>query len=626
MLVCARRWVLALLAACSVCNVSGLVFHKSVAGTLNNSTQAVAIGAFTANASLLSIVATTVVNFDQSVYNFVPTAGYSDYTKSSLCTHCVSASAMMVTADIDGDGFLDIVSADEADGIVLWYKNINGTGNFSVNTVATSVSGVTGLAVGDMNNDGLLDIISSARYGEPSGQVNAHLQTRTSSNITWFTTLIGDTNAPTDLTVIDFNNDGLLDVLVASFGDANIQILLQEENYGFAFTPVIVVDTCQDPTGVSAGDIDGDGILDVAATCGGANQVVWAANDGELKFITTLVSTNSFNARQVTIVDLDLDGRKDLLVAVNINSTLSWFRNLGSGTSFEEITLSNTLYGIWSFALGDIDGNGGLDIVTASLYYNQLTVFLQDAPSPSTTPSVTPTPSATPSVTPSAAPGSCVDGVCPANSFKFVTTAWSACGSACGGGVSFRNAYCTDGLGRISPDPGPCLSQGGMPSTVQRCNSQACAALYWVPNTHWGACSHACDDGTGNSLGISTRTAPTCYNGSHTVAPDATTGLTPCDSQAGLVRPSTTQSCNRFPCPAQVFSWNTTAWSACAALATTGCGPTIGMRSRTVTCSSSANTRATGVLCPSPQPAANETCIITRPCACSNNTDCGGGN
>ena len=76
------------------------------------------------------------------------------------------------------------------------------------------------------------------------------------------------------------------------------------------------------------GDFDGDGDLDVATASFGAKLVRWYQNDGKGSFTAhDIDTTNQQEAYDLKAVDMDADGRLDLILAGRETRNAVWYRN-----------------------------------------------------------------------------------------------------------------------------------------------------------------------------------------------------------------------------------------------------------------------------------------------------------
>ncbi len=137
--------------------------------------------------------------------------------------------------------------------------------------------------------------------------------------------ILGDTVlAPAHAEAADIDRDGDLDVLVASLGvlfpnNAKIGSVVVLENRGNGqFVNRVLVDQIARVSDVRAGDLDGDGDLDLAVAEFGYNEgeTRWMRNDGGWRFTSTVLQSLS-GPINVEIVDLDKDGDQDIASLVS---------------------------------------------------------------------------------------------------------------------------------------------------------------------------------------------------------------------------------------------------------------------------------------------------------------------
>jgi hypothetical protein len=117
--------------------------------------------------------------------------------------------------------------------------------------------------------------------------------------------------------------------------------------------------------GVAAGDLDGDGDLDLLfGNHDGEDSLLW--NQGDLRFRLEPFSTGK--TRDVKLVDVDADGRLDAVLTRNTGA-LNYFHNEGEQDgriAFRRQTLPGVAAPAYSTNWGDLDGDGDLDLVTGT--------------------------------------------------------------------------------------------------------------------------------------------------------------------------------------------------------------------------------------------------------------------
>ena len=260
-------------------------------------------------------------------------------------------------ADLDGDGDLDIaVGNDMAPNHVLLN---DGTGRFQSGPMFGEVSSVRSLAVEDIDGDGDLDILSTCR-----GKQNQIFLNDGSAGFGTSKPFGTAKDSTIDVAVVDWNDDGHLDLVLANRDDQQNVILINDGNLNF--TSEIAFGTGREQTrAVAVADLNGDAKPDIiAANIGQSNRVYLA--DGKGGFEATIeFGANLGRSYALEVADIDNDTDLDLVVG-NVGEQNAVFFNQGDGAGFSEVRFGDAGSATYGVDTGDFDGDGFLDIVVAN--------------------------------------------------------------------------------------------------------------------------------------------------------------------------------------------------------------------------------------------------------------------
>lgn len=134
-----------------------------------------------------------------------------------------------------------------------------------------------------------------------------------------------------------------------------------------------------------AADFDGDGLMDLVSASSTDNAVSWFRNegkndDGQVRFsIKRQITWNSLGSRIVTVGDMDGDGDIDVIGASYYDSSLRWFENVinepDQKNDFIKHDISTTVNEGQGVTVADLDNDGDPDIASASSGDNTIAVF-----------------------------------------------------------------------------------------------------------------------------------------------------------------------------------------------------------------------------------------------------------
>jgi hypothetical protein len=280
--------------------------------------------------------------------------------------HSVTPVVSMITGDFNGDGLLDLAVLDGIGNTTIFLNHKIGPllhgGVFIQQQVFHSLltgPGYGGLATGDFNGDGKIDLVVTG--------ISANLATSPSIDI-----FLGNGNGTVGSAIPvggagdylgtpavgDFNGDGKLDLAVGSTnGDSGVIVFLGNGDGTFHFGGIYA------PGGLSVAvaDINGDGNLDIITN---GVSVLLGNGDGTFRNVGGVkISDNQFTSASSAPVLGDFNGDGKLDVAV---SGLYLLLGNGDGTFQNPIQVATD--NAITLAMGDFNGDGKLDLVGTSLY------------------------------------------------------------------------------------------------------------------------------------------------------------------------------------------------------------------------------------------------------------------
>ena len=135
------------------------------------------------------------------------------------------------------------------------------------------------------------------------------------------------------------------------------------------------------PTSSAIGDFDGDGRLDVVVTNTNSNTISIFQNigsSGNIDFASKFDYGTGSSPVSVAVGDVNGDGKLDLAVANRVSNTVSVFRNISAnGTIIFDIKIDYPTGGDAPFdiAMSDLDGDGKTDIAAINNLSNTVSIF-----------------------------------------------------------------------------------------------------------------------------------------------------------------------------------------------------------------------------------------------------------
>jgi hypothetical protein len=273
----------------------------------------------------------------------------------------------LAKGDFNGDGHMDIVMGNSS-GVLRLLRN-TGTGQFidSPQTLGNGFGNSNGaVAAGDLDGDGDIDLFVGNTTFSANGDLHDRVWLNNGNGIFTAGQVMSDDRNAGAVALLDADNDGDLDVIVANMiigSSGQNQLLLNNGNATFTATDAFGAGSSHS---VELGDINGDGRTDVFIGGGRGsdniqtNHGVWI-NQGNGTFTKTGQDLASGSSEDVALFDMDGDGDLDAFCTAELVSGILWRNN---GNSTFSLASQNFPSGAGVSATPfDYDGDGDLDLL-----------------------------------------------------------------------------------------------------------------------------------------------------------------------------------------------------------------------------------------------------------------------
>ena len=334
---------------------------RAILGTLSSLTASTRLGDFDGDGDL-DVAVANGRHWPQQNFLFLNQVRGRFNVQRRLGTDWRTTYATEV-ADLDGDGDLDIaVGNDMAPSQVMLN---DGHGRFVPGATLGALSSVRSLTLADLDGDKDIDILATSR-----GRPNRIFLNDGKAGFETEKTFGGPSDSTISVAVADLNADGHNDLVLANRDGQQSYVLLNDGKLRFE-TKVFFGGKRDETRAVAVADINGDGMVDVVAgNIGQPNALYLGDSSGGFG---TRVPFGRVDGQTyaIKIADMNNDQSLDVVVGNVAQSNAVFFSNATffsdqAGDAFSETRFGDATAATYGLDVGDLDGDGFDDIVTAN--------------------------------------------------------------------------------------------------------------------------------------------------------------------------------------------------------------------------------------------------------------------
>ncbi len=358
--------------------VTGATAPYTLTGTVSAFGPTIPTGTVTFTDTTTSATLGTATLTNTPASQFTP---YQSYPLANLNDGNTGGTIGPAIGDFNGDGRPDYAVPVNSGSVAILLGNGDGTFTNGTTINTTSPFEPTSVVVGDFDGDGNQDLAVLSANG--IGSVNIYLGNGNGTFGTPKNFKVATTNSGSRLLAVgDFDEDGIQDLVATNSSLNNVAVLLGNGDGTFGTAVSYSVNTSgnlgQQPWNVVVGDINQDGHLDlaVASDTAGSVSILQGNGNGTFKAVT-YVATGAQQVGSVTLGDFDGDGYPDLATTSAPDNAVYVLINNGNNTiGFGAVKKYTMNGGPYYLTIGDFNRDGSPDIISANGGSNNVGVLL----------------------------------------------------------------------------------------------------------------------------------------------------------------------------------------------------------------------------------------------------------
>ncbi len=332
----------------------------------------------------------TSYSFQQFGLNFNGTDFEIDLVEHAGTFDATPGLADLSFVDLDLDGMSDIVTTgDEPTGNFKVLRNTSSNNTVNFNSISITVGNVTSANTsGDLDGDGLPDVVM-AEFGTGARRLFLYQNTSTPGNISLVSAgqpLVSLGDNPSRMVIKDLDFDGKPEITVTNESTNTISIFRNTGTKGNISFDIVfalqVTGVTKGVTGLAVEDLNLDGLPEI---------VINTFLDKDIFVFRNISTASGLDFEEpvrlevpgalvtLRLADFNQDDLPDIAASELLNGRVSILENQSSvdarTVAFGDPLNLTTVARPWGIAVGEIDGDGKVDLVVASIQENEITVL-----------------------------------------------------------------------------------------------------------------------------------------------------------------------------------------------------------------------------------------------------------
>ncbi|MCD4736055.1 MAG: T9SS type A sorting domain-containing protein [Bacteroidales bacterium] len=309
----------------------------------------------------------TCLRTENKIISYTKIVGEFPAFTTSIIADNIQGPFYICAGDLNQDDYQDIVVSLIGSNKIIALLNPGSLNqNWPMYIVTENFNGPHGVAIADINGNGLNDIIGNAA----DDNTIAFWQNNGENPDTWTKTIIANNFSYTQaIDVIDFDDDGDIDLVASALQANTIALWINDGAVTPNFEKIIITNSFSMAHDAVFGDANGDSLTDIFGAAYGSNQIACWLNSGgnPVSFSKIIIDNNFSGALTVRTGDIDNDGDLDAAGCAWGNGTVAWFENKMNITAgWEKHIITEDLHGAWPLCLADFEEDNDIDILAGA--------------------------------------------------------------------------------------------------------------------------------------------------------------------------------------------------------------------------------------------------------------------